>query len=540
VFGSGKLRHTIGLVKRFFFARFFNGLQTDFRAAREDRDAVMNQARSGLRRVGDAAKPFPEKIVCSGANSFACEDYTMSIRLRIPVFGAVLAALAAIALWTGLRPEIGTAGTLPVAVDGQPLPSLAPMLAKVMPAVVNINSKTRVRVRNPLMEDPFFRQFFGMPDMPRERIEQSLGSGVVIDSAKGYVLTNNHVIAGADDISVTLHDGRTLKAQVVGTDPDTDIAVIRIPAQNLSALPLADSSQLRVGDFVVALGDPFGLGQTVTSGIVSALNRSGLRGLGYQSFIQTDASINPGNSGGALVNLRGELVGINSAIYSPSGGNVGIGFAIPSNLANQVTRQLIATGTVTHGSLGLAAQDVTPDIAAAMGLNPGAGALVTRVRGGSPAATAGVVPGDVVTAVDGKPVRSAADLANAQGILPVGSNVSVDLLRDGKALQVKTRLDADKLANADGASLDARLRGAQLSEADPNARRDGLAGVRVDRVVGGSRAQDNGLKPGDLIVGVNQVDVSDLNDLRGLLARSPRQVLLSVVRGRDALFVPLR
>jgi S1-C subfamily serine protease len=265
-----------------------------------------------------------------------------------------------------------------------------------------------------------------------------------------------------------------------------------------------------------------------------------LRGLGYQNFIQTDASINPGNSGGALVNLRGELVGINSAIYSPSGGNVGIGFAIPSNLANQVTRQLIATGTVTHGSLGLAAQDVTPDIAAAMGVNPGAGALVTRVRGGSPAATAGVVPGDVVTAVDGKPVRSAADLANAQGILPVGSNVSVDLLRDGKALQVKTRLDADKLANADGASLDARLRGAQLSEADPNARRDGLAGVRVDRVVGGSRAQDNGLKPGDLIVGVNQVDVSNLRDLRGLLARSPRQVLLSVVRGRDALFVPLR
>ena len=465
---------------------------------------------------------------------------TLYLRIRFLRAGFALPLLLTAMLPFLLRPSAGHAGTLPVAVDGQPLPSLAPMLAQVMPAVVNINSKTRVRVRNPLMEDPFFRQFFGMPDMPRERIEQSLGSGVIIDAAKGYVLTNNHVIAGADDIAVTLHDGRTLKAHVVGTDSDTDIAVIRIPAENLSALPLADSSRLRVGDFVVALGDPFGLGQTVTSGIVSALNRSGLRGLGYQNFIQTDASINPGNSGGALVNLRGELVGINSAIYSPSGGNVGIGFAIPSNLAGQVMRQLIATGTVAHGSLGISAQDITPDIAAALGVNAGSGALVTRVRRGSPAAAAGVAPGDVVTSVDGKPVRGAGDLVNAQGILPVGSTVRLDLLRDGKTMHAETRLDADKLASTEGGKVDARLRGAQLSEVDPNARRDGLAGVRVDRVAGGSRAQDNGLKPGDLIVGVDQVDVAGLNDLRGLLAHYPRRVLLSVVRGRNALFVPLR
>ncbi|MBS0569806.1 MAG: Do family serine endopeptidase [Proteobacteria bacterium] len=457
-----------------------------------------------------------------------------------PILCAALAVVVATLLVAGVRPATCAAGTLPIAVDGQPLPSLAPMLARVMPAVVNINSRTRVRVRNPLMEDPFFRQFFGMPDMPRERIEQSLGSGVIIDAAKGYVLTNNHVIAGADDIAVTLHDGRTLKAQVVGTDPDTDIAVIRIPAENLHALPLADSSQLRVGDFVVALGDPFGLGQTVTSGIVSALNRSGLRGLGFQNFIQTDASINPGNSGGALVNLRGELVGVNSAIYSPSGGNVGIGFAIPANMASQVMRQLIATGTVAHGSLGLQAQDITPDIAPALGVDAGSGAVITRVRSGSPAAAAGVAPGDVVTALDGKPVRGAGDLMNAQGILPIGSQVTLDVLRAGKLLQVKARLDMDKVASAEGGNVDARLRGAQLSEADPNARRDGLAGVRVDRVAGGSRAQDNGLKPGDLIVGVNQADIASLGDLRGLLARYPRQVLLSVVRGRDAVFVPLR
>ena len=463
-------------------------------------------------------------------------DFSLAFpRLRIRS-RPILAALALTCLLTA--PAF--AGTLPVAVDGQPLPSLAPMLAEVMPGVVNINSKTRVRLRNPLLEDPFFRQFFGMQNLPRERIEQSLGSGVIIDAAKGYVLTNNHVIEGADDIAVTLHDGRTLKAQVVGTDPDTDIAVIRIPAQNLTALPLADSSKLRVGDFVVALGDPFGLGQTVTSGIVSALNRSGLRGMGYQNFIQTDASINPGNSGGALVNLRGELVGINSAIYSPSGGNVGIGFAIPSNLASQVMRQLIATGTVVHASLGLQVQDISPDIAQALDVRPRAGAVVTRVRAGSPAEAAGVQAGDVVQRVDGKPVRGAADLQNAQGILPVGASIELDLLRDGKPLHVQARLTAAPLASADGEHIDARLRGAQLSETDARASREGMAGVRVNRVTGGSRAAQTGLKPGDLIVGVNQIDVGGLDELRGLLKRYPRQVLLSVVRGRDALFVPLQ
>ena len=257
------------------------------------------------------------------------------------VAGLVLAAV------TLARPT-PTAAALPPMIDDQPLPTLAPMIERVVPAVVNINSKTHVRVNNPLLNDPVLRQFFGLQNAPRERIEQSLGSGVIIDAAKGFVLTNNHVIQGADDISVTLHDGRNLKAKLRGSDPDTDVAVIQIPAENLSALPLADSSKLRVGDFVVAIGEPFGLGQTVTSGIVSALNRTGLSGLGYQNFIQTDASINPGNSGGALVNLRGELVGINSAIYSPSGGNVGIGFAIPSNLAADMMRRAAARSSCAN------------------------------------------------------------------------------------------------------------------------------------------------------------------------------------------------
>ena len=229
---------------------------------------------------------------------------------------------------------------LPAAVDGQPLPSLAPMIERVQPAVVNINSQTHVKVRDPFFDDPFFRRFFNSPAVPRERVQQSLGSGVIVDAVKGYVLTNNHVIDGADDIQVTLADGRTLKGKFIGSDPDSDVALVQIPAERLAALPLADSDELRVGDFVVAVGNPFGIGQSVTSGIVSALGRSGLRGVGVQDFIQTDASINPGNSGGALVNLRGELVGINTAIYSPSGGNVGIGFAIPAEEAKPVIETL--------------------------------------------------------------------------------------------------------------------------------------------------------------------------------------------------------
>jgi Do/DeqQ family serine protease len=354
------------------------------------------------------------------------------------------------------------------------------------------------------------------------------------------VLTNNHVIEGADDVSVTLHDGRTLKAQLVGSDPETDVAVVRIPAENLVALPVADSSQLRVGDFVVAVGNPFGVGQSASSGIVSGVNRTGIGRGGYKNFIQTDASINPGNSGGPLVNLRGELVGINSQIFSTSGGSVGIGFAIPSNLCRDVMRQLIATGSVTHGALGLETQDLSDDIARALGTTAGQGAVVTRVQPGSSAAEAGLQPGDVIVRVDGRAVHGAADFHNAEGLAPVGSSLALDVLRDGKTINATAKLVAQQSAGAVGSTIDARLTGADLGEADARARREGLSGVRVSRVAANSRAAIAGLQAGDLIVGINQIDVSGLDDLKNALARRPRQALLSIVRGRQAFLLSLR
>jgi Do/DeqQ family serine protease len=458
------------------------------------------------------------------------------LRTRIALLAA--AAVGALAVLV-LEPR-PTQAVLPATVAGEPVPSLAPMLERVVPAVVNINSKTRVRVRNPIMDDPFFRQFFGMQNAPRERIEQSLGSGVVIDAQKGYVLTNNHVIQGADDISVTLHDGRTLAAKLVGADPDTDVAVIQIDAPNLVALPLADSSKLRVGDFVVALGNPFGLGQTATSGIVSALSRTGLTGLGYQNFIQTDASINPGNSGGPLVNLSGELVGINSAIYSPSGGNVGIGFAIPSNLAADAMRQLIASGHVRHGSLGLQAQTLTPQLARMLQTDRETGAVVTEVTPQSSADAAGIRPGDVIIAVDGRVINSDNDLYNIEGISKIGSTLDLTVLRDGKTLKLRAALVAAEYASSDGARLDARLGGAELAQAGERARREGLNGVSVVRVAAGRRAARNELRSGDLIVAVNQVEIAGLDELKRLIDQHPRVLQLAVVRGRNLTFLTMR
>jgi Do/DeqQ family serine protease len=435
------------------------------------------------------------------------------------------------------------AATLPAAIDGQPMPSLAPMLQRVTPAVVNISTKTRVPVRDAYFDDPMMRQFFGLPASPlRERIEQSLGSGVIVDAAKGYVLTNNHVVGGADDITVTLQDGRTFKGKLIGADPETDVAVVRIPAQNLTALPLADSSKLRVGDYVVAVGEPFGLSETVTAGIVSALSRSGLGGSdsassGYQNFIQTDASINPGNSGGALVNLRGELVGINTMIFSPSGGNVGIGFAIPSNLTSSVMAQLLAHGKVQRGSLGVQTQAITPRIAQLLKLDDDHGVVVTGVNPGSAAEHAGLQPGDVLTTLNGKPLRSEQELRNTEGLLPLGSTLQLGVLRDGHSRQISATLAAEKLASLDGGQLDPRLAGVRFSELSERQRNQGLYGVAIAAVQPGSRAARAGLSTDDMLIGVGNQRITSLRMLHGLAGVHPRQLVLVVADADGSRYV---
>ena len=431
-----------------------------------------------------------------------------------------------------LFPPTGASAALPPAVDGQPLPSLAPVLEQVMPSVVNVYTQTRVRIRSPLLEDPFFRRFFNVPDEPRERVSQSLGSGVIVDARNGYVLTNNHVIAGADDISVTLSDGRSFSAAVIGTDPDTDLAMVKITADGLKALPLADSNQLRVGDFVVAVGNPFGLGQTVTSGIVSALGRTGFRGLEFQNFIQTDASINPGNSGGALVNLRGELVGINSAIFTPSGGNVGIGFAIPSAMARYVMEQLAEFGEVRRGTLGLYVQDLTAELAGAFGVDDVRGALVAEVVEDSPGHRAGIQAGDVITSIASYPVHNMQDFYNAEGQLPMGEKKRLSFLRGARTMEVSISTAA--LRELDGGKIDYRLNGARFEELPTKLRADQVKGVLIAELAPDSLLSRNGLRAGDIVTGVNRQGVQSLADFQALAQSTSGALLLQIRRdGED-------
>ncbi|MGH8028245.1 MAG: Do family serine endopeptidase [Pseudoxanthomonas sp.] len=432
---------------------------------------------------------------------------------------------------------IPSVGTLPPMVDGQALPSLAPMLQRVMPAVVNVYSRQTIKLRSPMgpfADDPVFRRMLGIPDMPRERVQQSLGSGVIIDAKNGYILTNHHVIENADGVSVTLSDGRSVEAQFIGSDPDTDVALIRIPPGNLTEIPLADSSALNVGDFVVAVGNPFGLGQTVTSGIVSAVGRSGIRGLGYQNFIQTDASINPGNSGGALVNLQGQLVGINTASFNPQGsmaGNIGLGFAIPSNLARSIKDQLIANnGVVIRGTLGLESQTLTPEVAKGLGLTDTRGAVVTRIYAGSGAAAAGLKAGDVIVSANDERIDSAESLHNYEGLQPVSRPLALGIRRDGKPLTLRVTLKEQPRALA-GATLDPRLAGASFAELPESLRQAGVSGVLVKEVAQGSRAAQNRLQPNDVVVEATTGDFTDLAGFQASFAKKPQQLVLQIVRG---------
>lgn len=426
--------------------------------------------------------------------------------------------------------------------DDQQMPTLAPMLDRSKPAVVNIATRAEVPVRdNPLMNDPFFRRFFNIPDQPRTRQAQSLGSGVIFNAREGLVLTNNHVIQRADEITVSLVDGRSFQAEVVGTDPATDVALIKIPADNLKSLPLADSDNLQVGDFVVAIGNPFGLGQTVTSGIVSALSRTGLGLEGYEDFIQTDASINPGNSGGALVNLRGELVGINTAIFSPqNSGNIGIGFAIPSNLVKQITEQLLEHGEVRRAYLGVQMQDITPQLASAFEIEESRGAVVTKIATGSAAEKAGLQVGDVVTAVDGVSLQNAANLRNTIGLLMVGQTIELDIIRDGKARTIKAKVNEMQQTRQDNGDVHPKLSGVTFEDIDPASPYFGqLDGVMIYQVERGSPAWQAGLRSRDIITSVNRQPIASLEQLKPLVKNQP-ELLLNIVREDRALFLLLR
>jgi len=447
--------------------------------------------------------------------------------------------LAALILFCTAAVPLATRAQVPPGLIGQ-TPTLAPMLKNAMPAVVNVSVTSKVEIQNPLMQDPFFRRFFGVPDdAPQEREAQSIGSGVIVDAAKGYVLTNHHVVEQADTIQVRLTDDRVLDAKLIGSDPDSDLAVLQVKADKLKALPFADSDKIEIGDFVVAIGNPFGIGQTVTSGIVSALGRTGL-GNAYENFIQTDASINPGNSGGALVTLKGELVGINSQIVSRTGASVGIGFAIPSNQARYVLNEIVAHGAVVRGRIGIGGQNVTPELAKAFGLPAARGAVITQVVPDSPAAKAGLKPEDIILEADGREVRDFDQLRNLIGLHKVGDRIDLKVLRDGKPRTVAVVVGKNtEVTEAAAAKLHPRLAGAVFAAVDESTapEQGDVRGVVAQRVQPRSPAARIGLRPGDVVIGVNRQRVNGMKDFEKLAGADQKELLLHVRRGNNAFFI---
>ena len=441
---------------------------------------------------------------------------------------------------------VASPAALPPAVGETPMPTLAPMIKRVAPAVVNIATRGTIHEsprRNPLLEDPLFRRFFEIPNIgPRERQFQSAGSGVIFDAKNGYIVTNAHVIENATEITVTLRDGRDLTASVVGSDMPSDLAVLKVPPEGLIQFPLGDSTQLEVGDFVIAIGNPFGLQNTVTSGIVSGLGRSGIHPEGYEDLIQTDASINPGNSGGALVNLRGELVGINRSIItsSNSNSNIGIGFAIPVNMARSIMDQLLKYGSVKRGLLGVNIYSLTPDVAKSLNLEGQQGVLVSQVTDRSAAANAGIKPGDVITSINGQNIKSNSELRNAIGLSRVGDKVEVALIREGKPMHVTAtitelpvRSTSAALASptTDSGVVHPGLEGATLADAVEG-------GVEI-RAVEPRSAAAQMFRKGDLIEGANRQTIANLKELRAIAKRGGA-LELRIRRGRFMVLVPLR
>jgi Do/DeqQ family serine protease len=427
---------------------------------------------------------------------------------------------------------------LPAMVNGQDMPSLAPLVERVSPAVVNIRVSQTVNMRGHFGDDAF-RRFFGLPDTPGgggSREVASAGSGVIVDAENGYIITNHHVVENADKIQITTMDGEVFDAEVVGSDAATDIAIIRVDAEGLTDMPIGDSEGVRVGDFVLAIGNPFGLGHTVTSGIVSALGRTGISRDGYEDFIQTDASINPGNSGGALVNLRGELVGINSAIISRTGGNVGIGFAVPTEIANSIMRQILDFGEVRRGLLGVSIQPVDAEVAKALDASVTSGALITRVEPGSAAEEAGLQVDDIIVKVNDEKITGAADLRNTIGLMRSGDNVDIEYVRGNDRRTARTALGQQQVTASVGEQIHPGLMGAQFAENSASGDNDGVEVIAVEQ---GSPAAQRGLRAGDIITAVNRRPVRSLAELNQI-ASSNSILFLLVERGDRALMLQIR
>lgn len=475
----------------------------------------------------------------------------------------VLSALAfSIGMAMGPVPA-SAAGT--ASFSTQQLPSLAPMLERVMPSVVSINVEGSTTVSTPRMP-PQFQQFFGedspfcqegspfqrsplcqggpggqaRPDRQPQGTQQkfqALGAGVVIDATKGYVVTNNHVVDNANKIQVHLSDGRRFDAKVIGKDPRSDIALIQLKDfKNLTAIKMADSNQLRVGDYTVAIGNPYGLGETATSGIVSALGRSGLNIENYENFIQTDAAINRGNSGGALVNLNGELIGINTAILAPDGGNIGIGFAIPSNMVKNLTAQMVEYGQVKRGELGIMGTELNSELAKAMKVDAQRGAFVSQVMPKSSAAKAGIKAGDIIVTLNGKAISSFAAFRAEIGTLPVGSKMSLGIIRDGKSVTIEVTLEQSTQTQVESGNIYTGIEGAELSNTQVGSQK----GVKIDNVKAGSAAARIGLKKGDVILSVNQQPIQNLGVLRKILDSKQSVLALNIQRGDSQLYLLLQ
>jgi Do/DeqQ family serine protease len=424
---------------------------------------------------------------------------------------------------------------LPAVADGQPMPSLAPLVEQVTPAVVNIRVSQTLTRGSPFGDDAF-RRFFGLPDMPGGSQEvASAGSGVIVDAENGYILTNHHVVEGADEIQISLVDGEVLDAEVIGSDAATDIAVLKVDADDLVEMPIGDSEAVRVGDFVLAIGNPFGLGHTVTSGIVSALGRTGISRNGYEDFIQTDASINPGNSGGALVNMRGELVGINSAIISRSGGNVGIGFAVPTEIASSIMRQILDFGEVRRGLLGVSIQTIDAEVARALDTSVDSGALIALVEPGSAAEQAELHVGDIIVEINGEKITGASELRNAIGLMGSGEKVKIRYIREGDTRSATAVLGQQQVTRSTGSDIHPGLEGAEFAAAAASS----AGGIEVTGVEPGSPAAQRGLRAGDVITAVNRSPVRNLEQLTEIAGANSILFLL-VQRGDRTLMLQIR